>query len=369
MFSLTVLHLNVIRPSRLVQCPPLHHCTPRLLVAPAVVSVTARRARTNRVSKAGCLTPSENDDALGLSPPCWGCAPLRDLFDMIRPATILQAVGALVVGRLAILSGGTVGPDVLRPLGWAAASVYLSYGAGMAINDAADAQLDALHETKRDRPVASGRISVTAARAYSAVLGAGSLALAARATGIMRSGFVTWTASNLLLMLSYASGLQRLLLVKNALCGWLAVSPLIGAALLAGGAGLGGTSTVGTASVRRLWWLAAAGFPLQVAREVLKDAEDVEADRGKKLTLPLAMGIEPSRRAAYGLVGMVLGWMVFTPQYWQMFSSTPPIYAAAMFICIPMCVRASWLPLREGEQLLKRSIYVLLVGMVGGLVC
>ena len=290
------------------------------------------------MSKAECLMPSENDDALGLSPPCrtTGCAPLRDLFDMIRPATILQAVGALVVGRLAILTGDTVGSDVLRPLGWAAASVYLSYGAGMAINDAADAQLDALHETKRDRPVASGRISVTAAGVYCAELGAGSLALAARATG-MRSGFVTWTASNLLLMLGYASGLQRLLLVKNALCGWLAVSPLIGAALLAG-AGLGGASTVGTASVGRLCWLAAAGFPLQVAREVLKDAEDVEADRGKKLTLPLAMGIEPSRRAAHGLVGVVLGWMVFTPHYWQMFSSTPPFYAAAMVICIPMCV-------------------------------
>ena len=321
------------------------------------------------MSKAECLMPSENDDALGLSPPCrtTGCAPLRDLFDMLRPATILQAVGALVVGRLAILTGGTVGSDVLRPLGWAAASVYLSYGAGMAINDAADAKLDALHETKRDRPVASGRISVTAAGVYCAVLGAGSLVLAARATG-MRSGFVTWTASNLLLMLGYASGLQRLLIVKNALCGWLAVSPLIGAALLAG-AGLGGASTVGTASVGRLCWLAAAGFPLQVAREVLKDAEDVEADRGKKLTLPLAMGIEPSRRAAHGLVGVVLGWMVFTPHYWQMFSSTPPFYAAAMVICIPMCVRASWLPLREGEQLLKRSIYVLLVGMIGGLSC
>ena len=363
MFLLTALHLSIIRPSRLVQCPPLHHCT---RPPPAVISFTTRRARTNRVSKAWCLTPSENDDALGLSPPCHTirCTPLRDLFDMIRPATILQAVGALVVGRLAIISGGTVGP--LRPLGWAAASVYLSYGAGMAINDVADGQLDALHETKRERPVASGRISATAARAYCAVLAAGSLALAARATG-MRSGFVTWTASNLLLMLGYASGLQRLLLVKNALCGWLAISPLIGAALLAG-AGLGGTSTVGTASVRRLWWLAAAGFPLQVAREVLKDAEDVEADRGKKLTLPLAVGTEPSRRAAHGLVGVVLGWMVFTPHYWQMFSSTPPIYAAAMAICIPMCVRASRLPLREGEQLLKRSIYVLLVGMVGGLV-
>jgi len=82
---------------------------------------------------------------------------------MIRPATILQAVGALVVGRLAIISSGTVGP--LRPLGWAAASVYLSYGAGMAINDVADGQLDALHETKRERPVASGRISAGAAMA------------------------------------------------------------------------------------------------------------------------------------------------------------------------------------------------------------
>ena len=54
------------------------------------------------MSKAWCLTPSENDDALELSSPCHTvrCTPLRDLFDMIRPATILQAVGALVVGGM-----------------------------------------------------------------------------------------------------------------------------------------------------------------------------------------------------------------------------------------------------------------------------
>jgi 4-hydroxybenzoate polyprenyltransferase len=59
---------------------------------------------------------------------------------------------------------------------------------------------------------------------------------------------------------------------------------------------------------------------LQVAREILKDAEDVETDRGRKHTVPLACGVEPARRTAHGLVAIVLGAMVATPHYWRIFS-------------------------------------------------
>ena len=37
----------------------------------------------------------------------------------------------------------------------------------------------------------------------------------------------------------------------------------------------------------RLYKLALIGFPLQVAREILKDIEDVKVDEGTKKTLPL----------------------------------------------------------------------------------
>jgi len=39
--------------------------------------------------------------------------------------------------------------------------------------------------------------------------------------------------------------------------------------------------------VGKLYKLAAIGFPLQVAREILKDVEDVKVDKGTKMTLPI----------------------------------------------------------------------------------
>ena len=59
--------------------------------------------------------------------------------------------------------------------------------------------------------------------------------------------------------------------------------------------------------------------------------------------------------------------MIGLPHYWKMFASSPPVYAFSLWMGVPMCVRASMLSLVEGQRLLKKSIYVLLVGMIGGL--
>jgi 4-hydroxybenzoate polyprenyltransferase len=109
------------------------------------------------------------------------------------------------------------------------------------------------------------------------------------------------------------------------------------------------------------------GFPVQVAREILKDIEDVDIDEGNKRTLPLVVGETVAHRIAYALVGTVCSAMVLTPSYWNMFASNPPVYAVGVLAGVSMCIRASMLPLKKGETLLKKSIYVLLAGMIGGL--
>ena len=148
---------------------------------------------------------------------------------------------------------------------------------------------------------------------------------------------------------------------------------------------------ISSSGTRTLWRLAMVGFPIQVAREILKDVEDVDVDRGnidggdgddigvpRKVTLPLVVGTRWSHRIAYALVGAVCGAMVFTETYWKMFASTNasslsrlPVLASpyGLGVCagVPMCIRASVLPIKEGERLLKKSIYVLLAGMIGGL--
>jgi 4-hydroxybenzoate polyprenyltransferase len=161
-------------------------------------------------------------------------------------------------------------------------------------------------------------------------------------------------------MLGYALGLQRLFLIKNLICGWLAISPLVGAAILGG--------QDASSSHPKLFLLAAVGFPMQLSREILKDTEDIDIDQGNKVTLPLVVGERVAHRIAYGLVYMVCSVMILTPTYWNMFASPPfPVYTLGVMVSLAMCIKASTMSLHEGQRLLKNSIYVLLAGMIGGL--
>ena len=168
-------------------------------------------------------------------------------------------------------------------------------------------------------------------------------------------------------MASYALKLQKLFILKNIICGFLAISPLLGASVL-----LGDTSLLNhnDSVVTKLYQLAIIGFPLQVAREILKDIEDVEVDRGQKVTLPLVIGHKKSKRLAYGLVYLINIFMIFNPTYWKMFQSSSyiPVYAISVAIGTPMSILASRsISLTKGQKLLKKSIYVLLLGMISGL--
>ena len=303
---------------------------------------------------------------------------IYDYINLMRPITIIQAVGAFLVGHLVILRHNSIPipiptivsiQDTANNLILASLSIYLSYGAGMAMNDCADATLDAEHGVKQSRSIASGRISRTSGWVFCVCLSILSVILSSLAT--MRNTlscdtnqlrFVLWSGFNLALMAAYALGMQRIFMIKNIICGWLAVSPLVGAAIFNGTNG-----TLDHSIIQKMFQLAAIGFPLQVSREILKDIEDMDTDRGKKQTLPLVIGATKSKHIAYGMVGLINIAMVALPHYWKMFASRPPLYAFSVAVGVPMCIRASLLPLMEGQKLLKKSIYVLLFGMIGGL--
>ncbi|UQU61662.1 UbiA family prenyltransferase [Couchioplanes caeruleus] len=101
-------------------------------------------------------------------------APLRTLAELVRAPAALSVPGDVVAGASA---AGTLGR---RSAGLAGASVCL-YWAGMAANDWADRDLDAVE--RPERPIPSGRISAPAALGVAAGLTAVGLALAARAGG------------------------------------------------------------------------------------------------------------------------------------------------------------------------------------------
>jgi 4-hydroxybenzoate polyprenyltransferase len=273
--------------------------------------------------------------------------------DLIRPYTLLQAVGALLVGSLALNSKQLPSLSVCL-------SVYLSYGAGMVVNDLADVRIDAMHLDKRYRAIPSGRISRSNASIFVATLAISSLFLAIVGSG---RAYALWIASNLALMILYALGLQKVFLLKNLIVGWLGVSPLVGAVILFKKNHV--SASVQTAPLLRL---AAVGFAVGVAREILKDMEDVEVDQlAGKMTLPIVVGNTISHRISFFLVAAACV-ACLSPGYRAMFSLSPPLYLVATWVGVVMCVKASLLPLQQGQRMLKKSVYVLLAGMISTLV-
>ncbi len=105
-----------------------------------------------------------------------------DYLDLVRAPASLTVLGDALVGALSARGPGAAAP--LRISALAASSVCL-YSAGMALNDWADADLDALE--RPERPIPSGRISRDRALAVGAgltVLGVGSAFVAGRSSGL-----------------------------------------------------------------------------------------------------------------------------------------------------------------------------------------
>jgi len=105
---------------------------------------------------------------------------LADLLDLVRAPAILTVIGDTLVG--ATNAGRRPGA---RALGLSASSACL-YAAGMALNDYADADLDALE--RPERPIPSGRVSRSTALATGVGLTAAGVGLAfttGRAAGLV----------------------------------------------------------------------------------------------------------------------------------------------------------------------------------------
>ena len=121
------------------------------------------------------LDPNEAQVRHGAGGPGGGARP-RDLVELARP-------GQWHKNGL-VLSAPIAGGVLTHPYGMAPAAVMTvafvaASTAVYAVNDVRDVELDRLHPRKRDRPVASGRVGVTAALTLSAAAAITAVGLAA----------------------------------------------------------------------------------------------------------------------------------------------------------------------------------------------
>ena len=215
---------------------------------------------------------------------------------LMRPKNLVLAGATVPLGAYFALMDGTdafpVVAVVLHTL-----AVVLFTGAGNAMNDIKDAEIDKTAHPMR--PLPSGQLSIEQASRFTSLLWM--LSVAGHVGGLLA---VEPTVSTYLptvliyilavvLMVTYDHGPAT----KNrGLSGNVVISLLVGAVILYGASAVGGFSQP------VVWWIFGVVFLTNLAREMVKDCMDMEADEGSRQTLPMIYGKEKIRMAAYVVV-------------------------------------------------------------------
>ncbi len=192
---------------------------------------------------------------------------IRSFLDLTRPLNC--AIAALGVAVGAYLAGGDIDTHLLLLAMGAAAAIG---AAGNIFNDVFDLEIDCLN--RPDRPLPNGRIPIPAAIVFGTILGCAGLFMAARVS--------VWhmliALAILVAIVIYDRWLKRV-----AVAGNLVVSLTAAAALPFGG--LLGEAWSAT------WVPTLLAFLLHLAREIVKDVEDMDGDRlAGARTLPVLVG-------------------------------------------------------------------------------
>lgn len=267
----------------------------------------------------------------------------RGLVELTRPvnalaASVLTFIGAYVAGGL------TTAPAAVAA---AVLATGLAVGAGNAINDYFDRDIDRINQP--DRPIPRGDVVPKQALWFSVGLFAVAVGLALSLPLIA----IAIAAVNLLALVFYTEYFKGLPGFGNAL-----VAYLVGSTFLFGGAAV---ENVGPTVV--LFVLAAVAT---LTREIVKDVEDVDGDREEGLnTLPIAIG---ERRALLvAAVVLVVGVVASPLPYFR--DDFGVLYLLVVLPAVVMMVygaRVSFSDPSVGQRYLKYGMFLATVAFILG---
>ncbi|WP_231189910.1 geranylgeranylglycerol-phosphate geranylgeranyltransferase [Haladaptatus sp. DYF46] len=271
---------------------------------------------------------------------------VQGLFELTRPgnaiaAGVLSFIGAFVAEGTAVFSNsGAIGAAIVTTI--------LATGAGMAINDYFDRDIDRINDP--ERPIPRGAVAPRTVLIFSLILfaiaGALALLLSRLATAI--------AVVNLVALIMYTELFKGLPGVGNLL-----VSYLGGSTFLFGAAAVSQVNT----PVFVLFLLAALST---FARELIKDIEDIEGDReGGMKTLPITIGYRPSLLIA--LVVLLIAVLASPIPY--LIGIFGIAYLVLVTPAILVTIYAGYLSVDDpsvGQSILKYAMYISAVAFIGG---
>ena len=235
-------------------------------------------------------------------------ADVRAFIELMRPKNMVLAAITVPLGALFGLNA-SLNEEQLTAVVIQIFSVLTFMGAGNAMNDIKDAAIDA--QAHPNRPLPSQRISLDAAKKFVVVLWLISFSLMAVGAYLLMQSDATWWPLAVIyiaavaLMLTYDLGPET---KTKGLIGNVSISLMVAAVILYGAAAVD--------SITRLSFLVAGVvFFTNLAREIVKDCQDMLADEGERYTLPMKIGLERARMLAY--VFIMGGLVCLYIPYWQ----------------------------------------------------
>ncbi len=257
----------------------------------------------------------------------------------------MAALGALLA---AIVCGGIDElSDYAGQIAFSLAVVVSFTAAGNAYNDYFDREIDRIAHPQR--PLPSGTVTP-----YGALLSANVLFAVALGLSFFITVYsVVIVITSVLVMVVYERFLKA-----EGLAGNLAISWLTCALFLFGGA-----------AVDRLelaWILAALAFLATLGREIVKDIQDIEADKGFRRTLPMRIGAKNAGIVAASsfLAAVLLSPAPYVLDLLSIWYVLVVAVADAIFI---YCALIQFRNPEEGQKEAKLAMFVaLLAFLVGG---
>ncbi len=268
---------------------------------------------------------------------------VRGYVEVTRPGNALAAGVLTFTG--AFVAGGVPATSDLVLV--AVAATVFATGGGNVINDYFDREIDEVN--RPNRPIPRGAVSPRAAVAETAVLFAGAVGLAI----LLPRTAIIIAVVNLCLLVAYTQLFKGIPGVGN-----LVVASLTGSTFLFGGAAVG--EPLGAVVLCILAGLAT------LAREVIKDVEDMEGDRQQGLsTLPIAAGTSVALWTALACLSVA----VVASSLPYLDGTFGVAYAAAVVPADAVMLIAAWRAFDNpaiGQRRLKLGMYVAIAAFLLG---
>jgi geranylgeranylglycerol-phosphate geranylgeranyltransferase len=285
-------------------------------------------------------------------------------FTLFRFGNSLTGLIGVIFGSLLALdqipTGDLASITILHGL-----SVWAFMCSWNALNDILDVEIDKLNQP--NRPLPSGDISLNNAKILTAILMCFSLfclVYAGYISSSIEDGFENWAPSILIwllaifLLTNYESSSNYSLKLKDrGLPGNFAISLSVGMVILFGAAG------VFEPTEPRVLSLFFIGLSYNLAREIVKDIEDMEGDEGRN-TLAMRIGVEKARVLAW-LILLLTMVSILAPFALEIFPAIHLLLIIPGLMTIFLVKRKlAYAEDRNAQKLIKRSLQLTLIGFI-----